>query len=290
MNKYMYHIGDFNNATRHLSKLERWFYRDMLDRYYDQEEALMGDFDLLCRKLQATDEQERTSVQQVLTEFFHLVDGRYHHHRCDAEIAVYQGLSHQKSIAGKASADARKRLKALSDAASKEVGKKKKQVLTGVEHLSTNEQPATSNQQPISTREKFSLEDKVLAEFIFQSIQKMNPNQKQPNMNKWAGDVRLIREVDKRPIEQIRDVFIWANKDDFWRTNILSPAKLRKQFDNLLIKINNKPKRLLRVPENDNHLMKFAEKNGLQKPYTMTNFQYRKALSQEIAEKKIYEK
>ena len=38
MNYYQHHIGDFNNATRHLSLVERAIYRDLLDMYYDTEQ------------------------------------------------------------------------------------------------------------------------------------------------------------------------------------------------------------------------------------------------------------
>ncbi|MGE8450704.1 MAG: DUF1376 domain-containing protein, partial [Pseudomonadales bacterium] len=39
MNHYPHHIGDFNTATRHLSRLERAIYRDMRDMYCDTEAA-----------------------------------------------------------------------------------------------------------------------------------------------------------------------------------------------------------------------------------------------------------
>lgn len=40
MNYYQHHIGDFNNATRHLSLVERAIYRDLLDMYYDTEKPI----------------------------------------------------------------------------------------------------------------------------------------------------------------------------------------------------------------------------------------------------------
>ena len=45
-----------------------------------------------------------------------------------------------------------------------------------------------------------------------------------------------MRERDGRTHEGIRDLFRWANADSFWKTNILSPGKLRKKFDDLLLK------------------------------------------------------
>lgn len=53
----------------------------------------------------------------------------------------------------------------------------------------------------------------------------------------WVNDIRLILENDKYSKESLRDVFEFLQKDEFWKTNILSISKLRKQLDQLLLKI-----------------------------------------------------
>lgn len=88
-----------------------------------------------------------------------------------------------------------------------------------------------------SRQKKYSDDDLRIAEIILQGVRKLSPNHKQPNMEAWADAVRLMRERDKRQPDQIEAVFHWANADDFWQSNILSPAKLRKQFDQLLVKM-----------------------------------------------------
>jgi uncharacterized protein YdaU (DUF1376 family) len=92
MNHYPHHIGDFNTATRHLSRLERAVYRDALDMYYDSEAPLDGsDFDRLARRLLCRDAEEVAALQFVLEEFFeHQDDGTWAHHRCDREIAKFK--------------------------------------------------------------------------------------------------------------------------------------------------------------------------------------------------------
>lgn len=104
MNYYPHHIGDFNSATRHLTRLERSVYRDMLDLYYDTEQPLSADVDSLCRLLIARSNEERTAVEQVLNEFFTETEGGWRHARCDAEIAKYHEQREAKSAAGRASA------------------------------------------------------------------------------------------------------------------------------------------------------------------------------------------
>ena len=50
---------------------------------------------------------------------------------------------------------------------------------------------------------------------------------------KWADCFRLMIEKDNRTTDQISAVINWAQADSFWQDNILSPDKLRKQFDRL---------------------------------------------------------
>ncbi|WFF38012.1 YdaU family protein [Moraxella nasibovis] len=90
MNFYNFHINDFNAATRHLSHLERSFYRDLIDMYYDTEKPITGDLVALCRRLAVRNDDERQALQNVLDEFFTLKNGSYRHARIDREIKNYR--------------------------------------------------------------------------------------------------------------------------------------------------------------------------------------------------------
>lgn len=108
MNYYQHHIGDFNNATRHLSLVERAIYRDLLDMYYDTEKPIdASNLERLARRLQCTTEDQTAALKYVLDEFFTLEDGVYINNRCEREIAEYHGKRKQASDAGKASAKKR---------------------------------------------------------------------------------------------------------------------------------------------------------------------------------------
>lgn len=90
MNYYPHHIGDFNSATRHLTRVERSLYRDLIELYYDTEQPLPADdFDRLARHVIATSEEEKEALRYVLGEFFTLDDGVYCNSRCDAEISKH---------------------------------------------------------------------------------------------------------------------------------------------------------------------------------------------------------
>lgn len=70
------------------------------------------------------------------------------------------------------------------------------------------------------------------------------------NLQRYADDFRKLVEIDieasqddEAAKKQVKDVIDFATTDDFWKTNILSAAKLRKQFMKLAIRLNaqNKP-------------------------------------------------
>lgn len=107
MNHYPHHIGDFNNATRHLTRIERSLYRDLIDLYYDTEQPLSSDTSKIARRILANTEDERAALRLVLEEFFVLQDDGWHNARCDGEIARYRAQVEHASLAGKASAASR---------------------------------------------------------------------------------------------------------------------------------------------------------------------------------------
>jgi uncharacterized protein YdaU (DUF1376 family) len=107
MKHYPHHIGDFDRATRHLTRLERSVYRDLIDLYYDTEKPLSLDKPSLCRKILARSNEESTAVEQVLNEFFTETPTGWFHERCDEEILAYRANTSHKAEAGKASAAAK---------------------------------------------------------------------------------------------------------------------------------------------------------------------------------------
>lgn len=93
MNYYEHHLGDYDGATAHLSWLEDCAYRRLICLYYRNEQPITSDLRQACRLVRATSKQEREAVEQVLAEFFTLIDGAWHHKRCDADLSRYQAKS-----------------------------------------------------------------------------------------------------------------------------------------------------------------------------------------------------
>lgn len=103
MNYYEHHIGDYAEATAHLSFVEDAAYSRMIRKYYATEKPLPADIRAIQRLIGARSKEEREAVQVVLDEFFVLQDDGWHQTRCDEDIARYQS----KQGKARASANAR---------------------------------------------------------------------------------------------------------------------------------------------------------------------------------------
>lgn len=72
-----------------------------------------------------------------------------------------------------------------------------------------------------------------LATLLLHEINK-NGEIKPPNLQTWSDDMRKIVELDKKELKLVEQIIVWSQASDFWSKNILSAAKLRKQFDMLV--------------------------------------------------------
>lgn len=79
-------------------------------------------------------------------------------------------------------------------------------------------------------------DDHKAVRWMFERIREVDATAKEPNWDVWANDMRLMREQDGRTHREACELFGWANKDGFWRDNILSPAKLREKWQQLSLK------------------------------------------------------
>ena len=147
MHYYQHNIGDFNNATRHLTRVERALYRDAIELCYDTEEPLISDFDALARKLLAREKEEKDALKVVLGEFFTLTDDGYRNCRCDSEIEKYHLNSMAKRKAGQASAAKRKQNATRVEQMNNECATKQ-------ETLTIKQETENSNQEQVTKKQK----------------------------------------------------------------------------------------------------------------------------------------
>lgn len=83
----------------------------------------------------------------------------------------------------------------------------------------------------------------VLASLLFSLIRDFLPaykpewddaRRRAAGLQEWAQGMDLILRIDGRPYREVEFLIRWAQQDNFWRANILSPRKLRKQYDQLM--------------------------------------------------------
>ena len=103
MNHYPHHIGDYAEATAHLSFVEDAAYSRMIRKYYSTEKPLPADVKAVQRLVGARTKDELRAVEVILQEFFILQDDGWHQPRCDAELTRY----FEKSDKASASANSR---------------------------------------------------------------------------------------------------------------------------------------------------------------------------------------
>ncbi len=98
MHFYNFNIKDYRAKTAHLSPVEHYIYRSLLDWYYLTERPFPCDITYIARKLLLSSDDEMQALQNVLDEFFVIKKLKatgdktecYHHARCDTEIKNYK--------------------------------------------------------------------------------------------------------------------------------------------------------------------------------------------------------
>ncbi len=125
---------------------------------------------------------------------------------------------------------------------------------------SSNKEPAPNNNDNKENKEINTSSKKVfgkdsieyrLSNLLYQKILENNSNFKEPDLGKWAKHIDSMIRIDKRNPDDIKKVINWAQSDSFWKSNILSTQKLRRQFDQLFMKSKGEELRLKNDKPND---------------------------------------
>lgn len=145
MNFYKHHLGDYAQATAHLSFVEDAAYSRLLRKYYAEERPIPGEIKAACRLVGARTKEEKEAVETILEEFFQLdaEDGVWRNKRADEEIsrANAQAEINQRIAEER---EARKRARLAND-------KSTNRSLTGNESLDDTCNDKSTNRQPSQT-------------------------------------------------------------------------------------------------------------------------------------------
>lgn len=151
MNYYEHHLGDYAQATAHLSFVEDAAYSRLLRKYYAEEKPLPSELRAVQRLIGARTDEEREAVQVVLDEFFTLEGDGWHNKRADAEIEKVLG----KREKAKKSAEARWNATASQNTCERNANASESDANASSEHDGRNalQSPSTSHQSPVSGKQ-----------------------------------------------------------------------------------------------------------------------------------------
>lgn len=112
----------------------------------------------------------------------------------------------------------------------------------------SNDSPANADAQNVVSIVSDAIETKVpdesvvyLTGLLIQRMQENNPKAKVPNqLSKWHLEMERIIRLDQYSVQDIRDVIEWCQRDAFWKSNILSPGKLREKMPTMVLQMKNR--------------------------------------------------
>lgn len=171
MHYYFHHIGDFIRATARLTDAQTMAYLRLLWRYYDKQEPLVDDIEVLA--FQIGSDQE--TVRLILKSYFKFDEkGVWTHSRCDKEIKEYEANQAKKSKAGKASAERKKnasktRAKRLTNTRSTDDERMSDDSSADVQ-LTNNQEPVTINHEPHTSTNRRSNTRMACPEDVTESV------------------------------------------------------------------------------------------------------------------------
>jgi hypothetical protein len=77
----------------------------------------------------------------------------------------------------------------------------------------------------------------ILSQLIISNDPKVAPKHTSKRLENWAKDIDKLNRIDGRGWDEIEDVIKWCQNDSFWKSNILSGSKLRKQYPKLRLQL-----------------------------------------------------
>ena len=145
MHYYQFNIGDYRRDTAHLTPIEHYIYRQLIDWYYLDETPIPKETQMVLRRLCLGNENTE-NLKNVLSDFFKLTDDGYFHDRINDEINKYHENAEKNRANGKLGGRPKKQQLTENNKP-----KKTQSVTNGNPTKSENnpnQEPITKNQEP----------------------------------------------------------------------------------------------------------------------------------------------
>lgn len=179
MHYYQHHIGDFIKDTTNLDDHQLATYLRMLWTYYTEEKPFDDDIESIAFAMRS----DEKTVRLLLRHFFEKPVDKWHHNRCDREIAKY----HAKSESASKSANARwNNAKAMRTHTERNPNEPV---------LDANQEPITNNQKPKKEKATVVATPVGVSESVWLDFVALRKSKKAPLTN--TAIQGLMREADK---------------------------------------------------------------------------------------------
>jgi uncharacterized protein YdaU (DUF1376 family) len=172
VNYYEHHLGDYAEATAHLSFIEDAAYARCIRKYYASEAPLPAEVKAVQRLIGARSKEERDAVEAILTEFFTLESDGWHNARCDEEIARYQ----EKRSKARGSANARwNAMRTDSDRNANALPTQCEGNANGMRHAEPSHDERNALQSPVSSLQSESVQPTKLSTHTKRKLKRTIP-------------------------------------------------------------------------------------------------------------------
>lgn len=164
MHYYDFHIADYRKDTQHLSPIEHYIYRSLIDWYFLDESPITQNNPTVIRRLSlgSTPDAEAL-INGVFSDFFESKDGFWHHHRIDSMLADYHARADVNRQNGKKGGRPPKK-----EAETPKIEPNETQSVNFANPTESesnpNQQPVTKNQQPTNKNEVNTGESTAIAD------------------------------------------------------------------------------------------------------------------------------
>ena len=193
MHYYQFNIGDYRKDTAHLTPMEHYIYRTLIDWYYLDETPIPTETQVVIRRL-SIDFSFEQSLNNVLNDFFVLEDKGWEHKRIKVEILGYHEQCVKNQVNGKLGGRPRK-TQVVSKPNPKEPNR------------NPNQEPLTNNHKPNKTPSATG----VAYTDSYLSFWKLYPNKK----NKGEG-FKAFKKIPAVEYPIIKDGLLTAIKSSDW--------------------------------------------------------------------------
>ncbi len=235
-------IDDYLKDTRFLTTEEHGAYLLLIFHYWQTERAL-DDTDGKLGKIVGVSRKKWKNLKINLEKYFSIENNVWTHSRIEFDLE--RVISKQKKASHAASEGVRKRenLRIQKQTLERLESERRANAEHSQSHTDANTDANADKdslpQLSVGREEVFDLCGQLADGVEVNLMEKSkNPEKvKRPTISQgWLKQMALLIQKDGHEVDEVREIIEWAIHDEFWSSNIMSPAKLRKQFDQLVLK------------------------------------------------------